>query len=203
MISVRRVLLVEPATFPKGVLSLSIPSIATFIPTEYDIVHLDFNMEDLQVLHTVCTPADFSMVGLKVSCQNYDLSVEITDLIRKLMPECPIVWGGEMPSLLPDTCKKHADSVVQGEFGAVAEHLFRHLKEDNLAEIYHSPINDDSSIWKPARLSVIKNIHKYADYMGWPMETSQGCDKKCTFCMVHSMQPCRLVAPLKSVHEQL
>jgi radical SAM superfamily enzyme YgiQ (UPF0313 family) len=54
------------------------------------------------------------IVGISLRSSFYKLAVELTTKIRTKL-QVPIVWGGIHPTVVPDTCIKHADFICIGE----------------------------------------------------------------------------------------
>lgn len=182
--------LIELPTFPKGVLSLGIPAVSSTLSDQFDVTVIDMNM-----LGVTCLKYDDKdlqnsfFIGLKVSSQNYSIAKSITTQIRKNLPGIPIVWGGEYPTLLPEDAIIHADIAVSGAFEPIAAIMIADLKNKVSGKIYDGRNTLNTKVIKVTNVNVMGNTDSYYQFMGVPIETSKGCDKKCTFCMVHTMQP--------------
>lgn len=179
------IILIDLPTFPKGVLSLSLISIANFLSEKFDVQIVDLNF----MPYSEYTPPLKSvlMFGLKVSSQNYKQAVTLSQKIKKINPQAIIVWGGELPTLMPDLCLNIADTVFCGLFEPTAEVFIQDLETNNLKPKYTGGIVANYPIAVP-NFEFIKNIERYYQFIGYPLETSRGCTEKCIFCMVHVMQ---------------
>ena len=178
------ILLLDLPTFPKGVISLSLLSVASSLCEHYAVEIVDFN---LSLIHDYTPPAiNIAMFGLKVSSQNFNQAVLLSKKIRAINSNAKIVWGGELPSLLPDTCLEYADVVFGGLFEPIADMFIADLKLNRLQQRYFGE-NEKQNLSKP-NFTLLPNIGKYYRFMGYPLETSRGCTEKCIFCMVHTMQ---------------
>lgn len=185
----KKIFLIDLPTFPKGVMSLTFPSIAACLPKKYAIQFIDLNLVSLNKSdirdfeHGSCL-----FVGMKVSCQNYLLAIELTASLKYKFDHLKIIWGGEYPSLLPREASEHADAIVVGVFETIAERLIDDLEKKRLQKIYKDDNKLDCLKSRLPNYSIFTNPNLYSQVMGFPMETSKGCDKKCTFCLVHTMQ---------------
>ncbi len=150
---------------------------------------IDLNLEEIAVLHDSLLMKNVVLFGFKVSAQNFKQAVEFTKLLKENNPNIPIVWGGELPTLIPEDCLKYSTCVVTGLFENIADRFISDLQAGKLLNKYSSEAKTVSFGKCPTiDYNTVKSIHKYYSFMGMPLETSRGCTEKCTFCMVHSMQ---------------
>jgi radical SAM superfamily enzyme YgiQ (UPF0313 family) len=178
------IILIDLPTFPKGVISLSLLSVASCLSKSYPVKIVDLNFIDY---NEYCpTEKNVVMFGLKVSSQNFQQAIILSKKLKSLSPSSNIFWGGELPSLLPDLCLEYADSVLGGLFEPIADAFITDLKAINLQQKYFGE-NKSNTISDPD-FSFLPNADKYYQFMGYPLETSRGCTEKCIFCMVHTMQ---------------
>ena len=179
------VILIDLPVFPKGVISLSLLLVARCFSKTYNvkIIDLNFAKED----DNLYTTRNTAMYGLKVSSQSLPYAITITEKIKRLNPSSKIIWGGELPSLLPELCLQYAHSIVQGLFEPIAERFITDLQANQLQAKYHGD-NSPEQTFTAADFSLLPHADKYYQFMGYPMETSRGCTEKCIFCMVHTMQ---------------
>ncbi len=195
---------IDLPTFPKGVISLSFPAIAASLPEKYPIVFVDLNLigfSDKNVRDFKSGNVFF--VGIKVSLQNYKYAIDTTEKLRTYNKNLKIIWGGEYPTLFPKEASLYADSIVCGAFENVSSEILADLTLYSLKRSYDGKKNYNCSVLKPARYSILKNGKFYSQTMGFPLETSRGCDKKCTFCMVHTMQPLNNFKTLNQLNLEL
>jgi radical SAM superfamily enzyme YgiQ (UPF0313 family) len=182
------VILIDLPVFPKGVLSLSLPAVAACFPKQYQTEIIDLNLiqEDL-FTNSIKTKSNIAFIGFKVSAQNIKQAIHYSGIVRQLFPNIPLLWGGELPSLLPQNCLEHADTVVQSLFESIADAFIADLENNNLKPIYTGTNKGDLGSYPPPALHLIDKS-RYYNFMGIPLETSRGCSEVCAFCMVHTMQ---------------
>jgi radical SAM superfamily enzyme YgiQ (UPF0313 family) len=200
---VKRVLLADLPTFPRGLVSLSLPVVAACLRPRFECRLLDLNFtarDEWASLLAGSAPLD--MIGFKVSAQGLPAAREATAAARRAVPGARIVWGGELPTLLPEACLAHADAVVRGRFEPVAREFADDLDRGDLRRIYEAPMGATFETPVPA-LDLISFPGRYLSFMGAPLETSHGCVHGCTFCMVHSVQPQVLLTPAGRVERDL
>ena len=56
-----------------------------------------------------------TFVGVSLMSIDYHKAIAITKIIREVLPNTPVVWGGIHPSIYPDMCLEFADYVSVGE----------------------------------------------------------------------------------------
>lgn len=181
-------LLVDPPRFPRGVLSLSLPTVAACLRPAFAPRLLDLDFEARADWETLLAagPAP-ALIGLKVSAQNLRESEEVSRLVRKVRPEAALVWGGELPTLRPDLARGFADCALRGRFEGLAPGFVADALAGRLKPVYEAP---DASAPAPLpALDLIEDPGRYVSFLGSPLEASLGCSEHCSFCMVHSMQP--------------
>lgn len=181
----QNILLIDLPTFPKGVISLSLLSVASRL-----IKYFNVKIDDMSLLgdtQYVPSVVDAQLYGLKVSAQNYSTAISLSIKIKILYPNSKIIWGGELPSLLPNECLEYADAIVCGLFDPIADELAEDLKNNALKRVYKGA-NVAIEATSKIQYNILPHPEKYYTFMGWPLETSRGCTEKCIFCMVHTMQ---------------
>ncbi len=177
----KKAILFELPTFPRGVISLSLPTVAACLKPSFTVQLIDLNFHRPgQYAKLLKTAGEMHLCGLKVSSQNLPYAAAFSSLAREIRPEAKIVWGGELPSLLPKTCLSHADSIVQGRFEPVARTFLRDFEDGALRRVYEGhgawPLEEDPI---PA-LELVENPENYLRFMGLPFESSLGCGQKYT-----------------------
>lgn len=105
--------------------------------------------------------------------------------------------------MMPNEAIQHCNSIVVGSFEPIVEQLLEDIRSNCLQASY-----DGQGTYKLSEISapnVIANydVKRYHSFMGIPMETSRGCDKKCTFCLVHVMQSNNDLKPIRLIEEEL
>lgn len=181
----KRIILIDLPTFPKGVISLSLLSVAAGLREHYavQLVDLNFPGADAQLP----APEPVAMYGLKVSSQNLPHAIALSQKLKTASPQTPVVWGGELPSLLPDLCLEHADVVFGGLFEPIADAFIHDLQNGGLQRKYFGK-NTEGQVPANIDFSLLPQPENYFSFMGYPLETSRGCTENCIFCMVHTMQ---------------
>ncbi len=184
--SEKNIILIDLPTFPKGIVSLSIPIIAACFKKYFEVKAFDLNIDSFDATQYV--DDNTLMVGMKVSSQNASIATELTQMLKRKFPSLKIVWGGEYPSLLPEECLKHAHSVVAGLLEPVSDELSADLLSGNLKMKYVGKNENVPEMMPVPDFSVLPPFRKYLSFMGLPLETSRGCTENCMFCMVLVMQ---------------
>lgn len=192
--------LVDLPTYPKGTIALSLYAVAAALGDRYLIRVFDLNFHPLEEIFSHKAPA---LIGLKVSAQNFHLAVEVTDKLKEHFPDTPVMWGGEYPTLQPEACAGHADLIVEGAVEPVAKSLVGDLEEGKLQAHYKGGAQSLLKDLRPPRLDLLRWEAESLRFMGLPMETSRGCTYKCTFCLVHHMQPKYLLKDLSQLKREL
>jgi radical SAM superfamily enzyme YgiQ (UPF0313 family) len=182
----KSVLLFDLPTYPKGILSLSLLSVASCLKNDFNVEIVDLNIEEYDTVHF--SKSDYGFVGLKVSSQNFKIASELTQKIKAANNSIKVIWGGEFPTLMPEESLENADTIFCGLFEPVAKDFIYDLQNNSLRKVYSADTNYSMDIIPKPDFSMIKNINNYYSFMGLPMETSRGCTEKCSFCMVHVMQ---------------
>ena len=181
-------LLIDLPVFPKGVLSLGLPVLAAYLREHFVVKILDINQERWEDFSVNDYLHDIRFVGIKVSSQNYDHAIHVTQSIKASNPDITVLWGGELPSLLPEESSKHADIIVTRRIEGCIDELLKDLRQGKPKKKYEGSTNFHGKHVVPA-LDLQFKAGRYHSFMGVPLETSTGCDKFCRFCMVHTMQP--------------
>ncbi len=185
----KKILFFELPTFPKGTLSLSLYAVAAAFDRRFAMEIVDLNFEEVDYERIVSKVDRAALYGLKVSSQNFPIAIALSKHLKSKFPSTPVLWGGELPSLLPDEALNYCDAVVSGPFEPVAEELAKDLYAGELKSRYAG----DSKQYEiqqnsPPRFDLMTQPERYYSFMGLPMETSRGCTQRCVFCLVHVMQ---------------
>ncbi len=179
-------LYVDLPTFPKATLGLGAAQIAAYLKDDFDFVYHNCDLESgINTIFTELTP---QLVGFRVSSQNFHIACELSKTIKTLSPKSIVVWGGEFPTLLPESCRDFADVVVSGMFDSVSNEFVNDYKKSSLKSEYYGENTGYGERYRSPDLNVYKSLIAFNKFMGYPIETSRGCTEVCTFCMVHTMQ---------------
>jgi radical SAM superfamily enzyme YgiQ (UPF0313 family) len=160
---------------PKGTIFLRFPSlalanIAALTPSKYDI----------QVCDEQISPIDYDLdadlVAVSVNTSVSLRAYEIADNFRK--KGMKVVFGGIHPSLMPDDCLKHADSIVIGDANGTWRELLIDFENNNLKEKYVSDQTEDLILPIP-RWEIFKGMGYITTNF---IEATRGCSNNCRFC---------------------
>ncbi len=143
------------------------------------------------------------LIGLTVTAQNSTIAEEVTNSIKRKHTSIPIVWGGEFPSLLPENALEYADIAVRGSFEPIAKSLVADIESKDPKQVYDGRGKYNLSQMGIPDLKKLNSSNEYYSFMGLPVETSRGCDKACTFCMVEVMQSRHDLKPIDSLQKEL
>jgi radical SAM superfamily enzyme YgiQ (UPF0313 family) len=182
------ILLVELPVFPKGVLSLGLPLLAAYFDEKLNVKTLDVNQFDWKDFDLFPHLIGIDYVGFKVSSQSMEHAISLTQKIKNSNPDVKVLWGGELPSLLPEMCLEHADCIVTKRVEGCLDELLADLLTGDLKQTYEGGSDFSGKHRTPLMLPFLSQ-GDYFSFMGLPLETSTGCDRFCRFCMVHTMQP--------------
>lgn len=184
----RAVLFALP-TFPRGILSLALPTVAASLRGAIDVRIVDLTFVPEAAHHRFLRDIGrMDLCGLSVSAQNLPLAIAFTKTIREIRPDARVIWGGELPTLLPDTCLQYADAVVRGRFEPHAAAIVADLAKGKVEGVLDvAPYADVEDRILPA-LDLVEHRERYLRFPGVPLETSLGCDQGCSFCLVHTVQ---------------
>lgn len=185
----KKILLVDLPTFPKNTLALSLYAVAAAFDDRFAITIVDLNHTEKTDALDEIAEQSWDLIGMKVSCQNYHLAQDLSRSCKKVHPHTSILWGGEYPTLLPEEALAHCDSIVSGLIDPVAQQLNDDLFAQQLQPHYRGSSNAALSFQRPPRLDLIpSSVAGTTAFMGLPLETSRGCNQRCIFCLVHTMQ---------------
>ena len=148
-------------------------------------------------------------VGISVMSAQIPHALEISNIIRRLDPLMPIIWGGVHPTLYPlQTAESECvDFVIRGEGEITTFELVRAIQGDkNFTEVKGIAFRDKrhqevivtgerefldmnqlpTIEWQ--LLEDIRRIHSLSKVdkltlRGIPLQTSRGCPHRCAFCI--------------------
>jgi radical SAM superfamily enzyme YgiQ (UPF0313 family) len=182
-----KVLLIDLPTFPKGVLSLSLLTVAGVLQPYFKCEYFDLNFEEDRKRLLQHDLENIALVGIKVSSQSFSHAIEITQFIKQKRAEATVLWGGELPTLIKEECLAYANLIVSGLFESVANELIQDLHNNRLKQVYVGNNRPENGFGIPD-FSIIHSPNRYNSFMGYPLESSRGCNQHCVFCMVLVMQ---------------
>ncbi len=144
---------------------------------------------------------DCSHAGISVMTTQIPAALEISSLIRKINPDCQIIWGGPHPSLFVNQTVDHdlVDVVGYGE-GEITMHQL--VENESLSEVkgiayvkdnrvvvnkpqgLHNPAQTGLFNWNLMPKEVLDSLHLV------PSLTSRGCPHQCAFCINAILKNC-------------
>ncbi len=144
------------------------------------------------------------MVGVSVRTPMFGSAVKISRLVKEWNKNCPVVWGGAHPTILPEesTAIPEVDFSVRGEGEETILDLIKTLEAGMIptgvmgvcyksdGEVIINPIRgyikDLDKLPFPARHLVFKE-DLYPPDSFLDLMASRGCPFLCTYCSAHSM----------------
>jgi sulfatase maturation enzyme AslB (radical SAM superfamily) len=134
------------------------------------------------------------LIGFSVFTLNYQRTLKIARLLKKKLPNTPIIFGGIHPTSVPEIVikEKCVDMVCIGEGEQALDELLKNPKSTNIKNIWFKQKN--KIIKNPCR-PLIKDLNKlpfpdkdlfYQIYPGFFEDyytiSSRGCPFACTYC---------------------
>src|SRR5579863_8243236 len=158
------IVLFDLPTYPKGVISLSLPLVAACLQNDFNISIIDLNFNPHDYYKRIRFSTATVMFGVKVSAQNINEAQLLSTRLRAEHPGAKIVWGGELPSLLPDKCLEYADSIVKGLFDPIAKEFSHDLKNGLLKKIYDAGDLVPFDYAPPPLFAKLPNPERYYEF---------------------------------------
>lgn len=211
----KKVLLINPK-LPQRTTQLNIPTsllyLGTWLSNEgYDVNILDAfnhnaNKQFYNRLQDELTK-EVLAIGLSVMTSQIPSAIEISQFIRTLSPETPIVWGGIHTTLYPRQVVEslYADFAVRDEGEITATELLGALEnqrnfyaikgltfkdnEEVITNLDREPM--DLNRLPCPNINLLEDVRNIGDIRkvtklagrGLPLLTSKGCPHRCTFCI--------------------
>lgn len=179
-----RILLIKPKWFVKGGVYRFIETIR-FTPLNLCILAALSGGHEVKIVdldwQEMPDERNFDLVGITVATFTSEQAYSIGDDFRK--KGVKVVMGGVHPSLLPEECLMHADSVVVGEAEYVWPELLNDLQQNKkLKQIYRSERVTNLDDIPVLRKDII-DIDKRVGFL----QATRGCTNKCKFCYLTSV----------------
>ena len=183
---------------PLGILSIA----SALIEAEYDVTFIDPQVEDNYIqLMAEALDDDIVFVGFSVYLgENISNAIELTEHIKSLHKNIPVVWGGPVASSLPETCIREgrADYVVMGPGERTVVELAKNLTDKDHKKIHEHPNICLLTAGNTFKRGLIHKLSEDIDSLPrirlelWgkglertksiPLISSRGCPYKCSFC---------------------
>ena len=122
----------------------------------------------------------WDLVGISVQTGMAKKAFELAEKLRAAGIQ--IVLGGAHVTLFPESCRSHADILVEGEADDLWKELLTDLTTGSLKKLYRSDIFPDLGI--PRAVS-IQSLVKSRYFTTNLIQTGRGCQYSCDFCNVH------------------
>jgi len=165
-----------------------------------NVKHIDQELEDVEervkVLISDLTPP--YIFGFSVLTASFKTAVVTSEHLKKLYPDCFIVFGGVHPTMLPNEslAYDHIDAVVRGEAEQPLVDLYDCIKAGkDYTWIQNLSYKKDGTIHGNSIDYIVKDLDEYS----WPyhlykddrydmgfMMSSRGCPYRCIFCSIQA-----------------
>ncbi len=122
----------------------------------------------------------WDLVGISVQTGMAKNAFALADKLRRA--GIPVALGGAHVTLFPDSCRPHADVLVQGEADDLWKEVLTDLSAGKLKPLYRAETFPDLGRSRPvSKTSLIKSRYFTTNLI----QTGRGCQYSCDFCNVH------------------
>ena len=173
-----RILLIKPKWFIKGGVYRILDNIR-FTPLHLGIIAALSDGHDVTVIDNdwdeIPYNGKFDLVGITVTTFTSQQAYKIAETFKKAGSK--VVFGGVHPTLLPEECLEHCDSVVVGEVEYVWKELLKDAESGTLKRIYkNGRIVDMNDVPFPNR--------EMLNDTSWVacVQSTRGCPNTCKYC---------------------
>ena len=119
------------------------------------------------------------LVAITVEIYTARRAYEIAEEYR--LRGVPVVMGGFHPTLLPDECKRHADSIVMGDAEPIWHRVVRDTQRGQLRQVYRSK----PGVPQPGGVKPRRDLFRGKGYLPITlMQFGRGCRFACDFCAI-------------------
>ncbi|NTW68546.1 MAG: B12-binding domain-containing radical SAM protein [Chlorobiaceae bacterium] len=122
----------------------------------------------------------WDLVGISVQTGMARQAFDLADRLRAR--GTPVALGGAHVTLFADSCRPHADLLVQGEADDLWKKVLTDLKRGALKPDYHSNKFPDMGEAKPVSKNALIKSRYFTTNL---IQTGRGCPHNCDFCNVH------------------
>jgi len=156
--------------------SLGIPIMAALTPESIEVELIDDNAGDV-----VDYATDTDLVAINCFTPQATRAFEIADGFRQHGRQ--VIMGGFFPSMMPDECLKHADSVGVGEVEPVWEAILADARQGRLKRKYIGGCRFDLAKLPIPKREIFYNKASY-DWDEDLVQISRGCTYACSMCVI-------------------
>lgn len=119
-----------------------------------------------------------SSIGITLMTHEFYLCCELTKELKKLT-KIPIIWGGVHPTIRPEECLEHCDSVCRGE----GEYYFKKEWDGNINRLPFPDYSFKNHYY--LRNNRLQKIFEPQEVMGsaYFLYSQRGCPFGCSYCI--------------------
>jgi len=154
---------------------LSLPTVASLTPDNYDIRIID---EQLESIPTNEKP---DLVGITTLSSTYSRAFEIADYYKSL--NIPVVLGGSYISYMVEEGLKHASSIVKGEAEGAWDKCLTDFERGEMNGVYEANPKTEFKTQPFPRWDLV-DIDKFVSI---GVQATRGCPFHCEFCLVSEL----------------
>lgn len=176
--------------------SLGIPIMASWTPPEVEIELIDDNCGE-----AIDYTAPTDLVAINCFTPQATRAFEIADEYRRHGKK--VIMGGFFPSMAPDECLAHCDSVNLGEVETTWETILQDAARGELKPKYRGGNRFDLSKLRIPRRDIFYNKDSY-DWEEDLVQVTRGCSFTCAMCAIPAHMGSRLrLRPIDQVIEEM
>ncbi len=106
-----------------------------------------------------------SFIGISLMSIDYHKAITITQIIREVLPDTPVVWGGIHPSIYPEMCLEYADYVSVGESEQTLLDMAEAVSQErNFEHINNLVYKKNGEIIKNPLYPPVENLDSFTPY---------------------------------------
>ena len=178
-----KILLLKPRWFVRGGQYRYLEHVR-FTPLSLGILAALSNGHEVRVVDGDWEPIpfdqDFDLVGITVTTFTSERAFALAERFRERGAK--VVLGGVHPSILPEECLDHADSVVVGEAEYVWQDVLRDAEKNRLKRRYQADRLTDMDDVPMPRRDLLSEPSWFAC-----VQATRGCPNACRYCYLPSV----------------